>query len=67
MKRQWKLRRQVVEYPDGQRQWDRAYLLLLEIAHSVEANQTQTSPEVQHASSDLCAGVDSAPGTSADD
>lgn len=67
MKPQWKLCRQVTEYPDGQSRWDRAYLLLLEIAHLVEANQTQTSPEVQHASSDLCAGVDPAPGTSAND
>ena len=67
MKRQWNIHRQVVGYPDGQRRWDRAYLLLLEIAHSVEANQTGTSPEVQHASSDLCASVDSASGTSADD
>jgi hypothetical protein len=30
MKRQWRTRRQVTPYPDGQRRWDRAYQLLLE-------------------------------------
>lgn len=67
MKRQWKLCRRVKEYPGGQKRWEKAYLLLMEIGHSSEANQTRTSPEVQYANSDLCAGVDPAPGISADD
>ena len=58
MKRQWKIRREVQEYPNGQDRWDRAYLLILEIAHSVDANPGQPSLEVSHASSDLCAGID---------
>jgi len=65
MKRQWKIHRKVQERPDGQSRWDRAYLLVLEITRSVEANQMQTSLEVQHASSDLCEGVDPTPSTSA--
>ena len=34
MKRQWKIHREVQEYPNGQERWDRAYLLILEITHS---------------------------------
>ena len=67
MKRQWKIHREMTEYPDGQKRWDRAYLLLLEIARSTEMNQTRTSPEVQHASSDLCQGVDPTSNTSPND
>jgi hypothetical protein len=67
MKRQWKIYRKVQECPDGQSRWDRAYLLVLEIAHSVEMNQKQTSLEVQHADSDLCQGIDSTPSTSSND
>jgi len=67
MKRQWKIHRKVQEYPDGQSRWDRAYLLVLEIARSVETDQTQTSLEVQHASSDLCESIDPSPSTSSND
>ena len=67
MKRQWKIHRKVQEYPDGQSRWDRAYLLVLEIARSVESAQTQTSPEVQHASSNLCEGLDPTPSASPND
>lgn len=65
MKRQWKIQRKVQEHPDGQSRWDRAYLLVLEIARSIEVDQMQTSLEVQHASSDLCESVDPTPSTSA--
>lgn len=59
MKRQWKIRREVQEYPNGQSRWDRAYLLVLEIARTVEISQIQmTSLEVQRASSDLCPSLD---------
>jgi hypothetical protein len=65
MKRQWKIRREVREYPNGQSRWDRAYLLILEIARNVEITQIQTtSLEVQYASSDLCPSLD--PETSPD-
>jgi hypothetical protein len=57
MKRQWKIRREVQEYPNGQSRWDRAYLLVLEIARNVEIKQ-MTNLEVQHASSDLCPSLD---------
>ena len=67
MKRQWKIHRDVKEYPDGQSRWDRAYLLVLEIARSVEAHQMLTSLEVQRASSDLCEGIDPTPSTSSND
>lgn len=67
MKRQWKIHRKVQECPDGQSRWDRAYLLVLEIARSVEMDQTQTSLEVKHASSDLCKGVDPTPSASSND
>ena len=67
MKRQWKIHREVQEYPNGRSRWDRAFLLVLEIARSVEATQTQMSLEVQYASSDLCEGLDSAPSPSPND
>ncbi len=67
MKRQWNIHREVQEYSDGQSRWDRAYLLVLEIAQSVEAIPIQTSLEVQHANSDLCAGLDTAPSPSSND
>jgi hypothetical protein len=59
MKRQWKIHREVQAYPNGQSRWDRAYLLVLEIARNVEINPIHnTSPEVQHASSNLCPSLD---------
>jgi hypothetical protein len=65
MKHQWKIQREVMEYPDGQKRWDRAYLLILEIAHSAEEKRKTVIPEVNHASSDLCEGLDptSSPGS----
>ena len=67
MKRQWKIYRELQECPNGQSRWDRAYLLALEIAHSVEVSQMQPILEVQHASSDLCTGLDPAPSPSPND
>jgi hypothetical protein len=59
MKRQWKIQREVKEYPDGQDRWDRAYQLVLEMARSFEETQTMMKLEAYYASSDLCESVDS--------
>jgi hypothetical protein len=40
--------------------------LILEIARSSEANKNLSIPEVSHASSDLCEGLDPAPSSGAD-
>jgi len=59
MKRQWKIQREVKEYPDGQNRWDRAYQLVLEMARFVEETQAQMKAEVCYASSNLCESIDS--------
>ena len=59
MKHQWKIQREVKEYPEGQNRWDRAYQLVLEIARFVEETQAQMELEVYYASSDLCESIDS--------
>ena len=64
MKHQWRIQRELKEYPDGQKRWDRAYLLVMEIARSVEENQTQMRLEVHYASSDLCKSIDPTSSTS---
>lgn len=66
MKRQWQVKRTVKETEDGQKRWDRAYLLVLEIARSVEQSQETPSLEVSHASSDLCPRIDPKTSTSPD-
>ncbi len=58
MKHQWQVKRTVKESPDGQKRWDRAYLLVLAITRSIEPGQEQPKAEVNHASSDLCPGID---------
>ncbi len=58
MKRQWQVKRTVKESLDAQRRWDRAYLLILEITRSIEPGQEQPKAEVEHASSNICAGID---------
>jgi hypothetical protein len=61
MKRQWKIQRELKEYPDGQNRWDRAYQLIAELARPIEeTQQTQLKLEVQYASSDLCESIDPA-------
>ena len=69
MKRQWRVRRQVVAAPDGQRRWDRAYQLLLAWTPppATVAAAEETPKEVAHADSDLSAGLDPAAGADADD
>ena len=58
MKRQWRIHRKVQEHPKGQDRWDRAYLLIMEIAQSSAVNQWPTKQEVRHASSDICESID---------
>jgi len=67
MKHQWKIQREVKEYPDGQKRWDLAYLLILEIARSAEEKQQTVILEVSHASSNLCEGLDPASSPGSDD
>ena len=58
-KKSWKIARTVQERQDGQKRWDRAYLLVLEIAQSASPSITQEAAqmEVDHASSNLCPGI----------
>ncbi len=64
--RQWQVKRTVKESADGQKRWDRAYLLILEIAQAVQQSQETRTVEVNHASSDLCPGFDPTAGSSPD-
>ena len=63
MKRQRKIERTFKETPDGERRWERAYRLLLEIAQATDPQQTTQGAEECHASSNLCPGIDTKPGT----
>lgn len=67
MQRQWRVQRTIQEYEDGQKRWDRAYLLVLEIARSIEESQEKPIMEVNHASSNLCPGIDPTSGNSSND
>ena len=67
MKHQWQKRRTVQEREDGQKRWDRAYLLVLEIAQTVRPKPAEDLREVNHASSDVCPRIDPAPDTYAND
>lgn len=66
MKHQWQIKRTVKVTEDGQKRWDQAYLLILEIAKAGEQGRETQGAEVNHASSDLCARIDPASGTSSD-
>lgn len=39
MKRAWKVQRSLIEQPDGQRRWDRAYQCLLQWAEEAACDQ----------------------------
>ena len=69
MKRQWRVRRQLMAVPDGQRRWDRAYQLLAEWTPPVAPAMPGAVPmkEVTHAPSDLPARVDQPAGAGPDD
>ena len=64
MKHAWKTRRTLLPQADGQRRWDQAYQLLLQWTQASVPPPPQTTEEVAHVSSDLCAGLD--PKASAD-
>ena len=61
MTRQWQVHRTVKPSEDGQKRWDRAFVLILEIPQTVKQNQAEPKKEVNHANSDLCAGIDPKP------
>ena len=76
MKRQWRLRRELLAAPDGQQRWDRAYQALLSWAEPATLTPppatgvqriSERKMEVGSVHSDLRAGVDAAPGAGADD
>jgi hypothetical protein len=65
MKRHWLVRRQFKPYLDGTQRWDRAYQLLLQWANTTQPvillpppPNSQTTREVDYASSGLCPGLD---------
>jgi hypothetical protein len=72
MKRDWRIRRELLAMPEGQRRWDRAYQELLAwacpdgAAPPVAAVEC-AGKEQDDACRDLCAGVDAAAGAGADD
>jgi hypothetical protein len=59
-RRQWTVQRTIRETADAQKRWDQAYLLVVEMARSVEQEEIRPEIEVNHASSDLRPGVDPA-------
>ncbi len=64
--RQWQVKRTEKASADGQKRWDRAYLLVLAIAQAVQQSQETPNAEVNHASSDLCPGINPTAGASPD-
>ncbi len=71
MKRQWRIRRDLLATPDGHQRWDRAYQHLLHWtaarpASRVPSASDQQRVEVEDEDSDLRAGIDAAPGTGTD-
>ncbi len=71
MKRQWTVHRQLVEVPEAQRRWDRAYQLLRAWGSAPppqgEAPEEGSQEEAGHANRDLRACLDPAASPSADD
>ena len=76
MKRQWRVRRQTHDCPDGQRRWTQAYQLLLEWttvgkpptprAATTMAPPVQANQEVHHAHCPVCPRLDPATSPAAD-
>jgi hypothetical protein len=70
MKRQWRVRRELTERPDGRQRWDQAYQSILR--WSLEAEQRAFDPsangkEDYHAGSGIRAGFDLQAGQTPDD
>ncbi len=69
MKRQWHVRREVVERPDAQQRWDRAYQSLLRCSLETERRavlQPKHAEEVYHAGSSIHPGFDLSAGSASD-
>lgn len=45
MKRQWNLKRQLIEQDDGQRRWDQAYQLLIRLTMTSNADSAPSQGE----------------------
>ena len=67
MKRQWQVQRTVKQSEDGQKRWDRAYLLILEVTQTLKQDHRKAFEEVNRASSDLCPSIDPEPGPRSND
>ena len=73
MKRQWHVRREAMERPDGRRRWDRAYQAILrwslenEQARAPGANASANGKEEYHASGGVRPGLDLQAGQTRDD
>ena len=72
MKRQWRIRRDLLAAPDGHQRWDRAYQHLLSWTASsrpplMPPASGQQRAEVEHENRDLRASIDAAAGAGADD
>ncbi len=72
MKRDWRMRRELLATPEGQRRWDRAYQALLTWTCADDAALTpmvgkRVGKERDDAGRNLCASVDAAAGAGADD
>lgn len=66
MKRQWRIRRQPVEFPEGQQRWDRAYQYVLQWTMPPSQPTPPLAQEVDHECGGICTGVHATPGTSPD-
>ncbi len=69
MHHQWKIRRHLVEAPDALQRWDRAYqsLLCWSANHAAHFGEESQHQEDQDESCTVCAGIDAASSTDADD
>ncbi|GAC1509554.1 MAG: hypothetical protein NVS1B6_16680 [Steroidobacteraceae bacterium] len=72
MKRQWQIRRTALTAADGQQRWDRAYQQVLIWTSPAPPTLVVTTSGAQeaegkHARSDVCASINAAAGTDADD
>ena len=67
MKPQRTIKRTTQEYLDGEKRWQRAYQILMEISQAVHETQVKSNPEECHESCDLCESIHTTASTSADD
>ena len=69
MKQEWRIRREVVPYADGQRRWDLDYQCLLRWVATTrqEILSVQTRQEARDEGNDLCPSVGPKAGADPDD